>query len=144
MGEPVFPGDDDSPGVVVTRAAADDTGCGWVDLDLAVSVSGTVKTRAGRVAIPCDGDDKPWKGRTSAGSPEGMLAPDGCINDGARPITTDLNFTEEQKLRGDMVRNLCGEHASTRRATWRTIPWRSSRPVDADEAITARFAMDAS
>ncbi len=26
----------------------------------------------------------------------------------------DLNFTEEQKLLRDMVRNLCGEHASTR------------------------------
>jgi acyl dehydratase len=62
MGEPVFPGDEMILSGRVTRAAADDTGCGWVDLDLAVSVSGTVRTSCrARVAIPCDGDDNPWE-----------------------------------------------------------------------------------
>lgn len=71
----------------VTRAAADDTGCGWVDLDLAVCVSGTVKTSCrARVAIPCDGDDNPWERKDEHWKP-GMPAPDGCtrLSEGRQP-----------------------------------------------------------
>ena len=42
--------------------AVNGVGTDAVDLDLAVSVSGTVKTSCrARVAIPCDGDDNPWE-----------------------------------------------------------------------------------
>ena len=62
MLEPVFPGDDMVISGRVTRVAVDDAGCGWVDLELAVSVDARVKTSCrARVAIPCDGDDNPWE-----------------------------------------------------------------------------------
>ena len=40
----------------------DDTGCGWVGLDITLSVDGDVKsTCTARVALPVDDDDNPWQ-----------------------------------------------------------------------------------
>ncbi len=61
MIEPVFPGDEMVLSGCVTRTTVDDTGCAWVDLDLAVSVAGAVKTSCkARVALPGDAADNPW------------------------------------------------------------------------------------
>ena len=70
MGAPVLPGEEMILSGRVTRAAVDDTGCGWVDLDLAVSVSGSVKTSCrARVAIPCHADDNPWERKSERWKP---------------------------------------------------------------------------
>lgn len=61
MLEPVFPGDDMVISGRVTRVGVDDTGCGWVDLELAVSVDARVRTSCrARVALPRDASDNPW------------------------------------------------------------------------------------
>ena len=45
----------------VTDTGVDDTGCGWVALDIAVSVDGDAKTTCtARVALPTATDDNPW------------------------------------------------------------------------------------
>ena len=58
----IFPGDTMVFEGRVTDAATDETGCGWVDLDIAVSVDGEPKTTCrARVALPVDDDDNPWE-----------------------------------------------------------------------------------
>jgi acyl dehydratase len=60
----VFPGDRMTFRATVTGAATDDVGCGWVDLDVALSVGDRVATTcAVRVAVPTDDDDNPWRRR---------------------------------------------------------------------------------
>jgi len=61
MRDSVFPGDTMVFDGVVSEVTVDDTGCGWVGLDITLSVDGDVKsTCAARVALPLDGDDNPW------------------------------------------------------------------------------------
>ncbi|MCG3168863.1 MAG: hypothetical protein CALGDGBN_00373 [Pseudomonadales bacterium] len=61
MNDSVFPGDDMVLGGRVTGTSIDAAGCGWVELDLAVSVQGQVKTSCrARVALPVDAADNPW------------------------------------------------------------------------------------
>ncbi len=61
MNDSVFPGDDMVLGGRVTGTSIDAAGCGWVELDLAVSVQGQVKTSCrARVALPVDATDNPW------------------------------------------------------------------------------------
>jgi len=60
----IFPGDTMVFTGVVTDTGVDGTGCGWVGVDIAVSVEGDAKTTcAARVALPVDDDDNPWTRR---------------------------------------------------------------------------------
>ncbi len=57
----IFPGDVMAFDATVTEIATDGTGCGWVNLDVAVTVEGVTKTScAVRMALPVDEDDNPW------------------------------------------------------------------------------------
>jgi hypothetical protein len=45
----------------VTETGIDETGCGWVAIDISVSVDGDPKTTCkARVALPTTSDDNPW------------------------------------------------------------------------------------
>lgn len=64
MKDSVFPGDTMVISGTVTAVARDDTGCGWVDVELALTVDGQTKTGcAARVAVPTSPDDNPWSRR---------------------------------------------------------------------------------
>jgi acyl dehydratase len=64
MRDSVFPGDTMVFDGVVADVGLDDTGCGWVSLDITLSVEGDVKsTCTARVALPVDDDDDPWRRR---------------------------------------------------------------------------------
>ena len=70
MSDSVFPGDDMVLSGRVAGTSIDETGCGWVDLDLAVSVQGQVKTSCrARVALPLDAADNPWERRNERWKP---------------------------------------------------------------------------
>lgn len=57
----IFPGDTMVFDARVTAITTDAAGCGWVDLDVAVTVDGTTKTSCtARMALPLDEDDNPW------------------------------------------------------------------------------------
>lgn len=61
MKKPVFPGDDMCFSGTVSKLATDASGCHWVDLDLAISVDGELRTTGrARVAVPGDIEDNPW------------------------------------------------------------------------------------
>jgi hydroxyacyl-ACP dehydratase HTD2-like protein with hotdog domain len=58
----IFPGDTMVFRGEVTDTGIDETGCGWVAIDISVSVEDDPKTTCkARVALPVDGDDNPWK-----------------------------------------------------------------------------------
>jgi hypothetical protein len=60
----VFPGDTMSLRGVVESTEVDDTGCGFVTVDVKLSVDGDVKTTcAARLALPTTPDDNPWARR---------------------------------------------------------------------------------
>jgi acyl dehydratase len=60
----VFPGDTMVLEGTVTKVELDDTGCGWGELDVTLSVGGVVCTECtARIAIPTSGDDNPWARR---------------------------------------------------------------------------------
>jgi hypothetical protein len=62
MSSSVFPGDQMVLSGVVNSIDTDDTGCCWLELDVAVSVAGEVSTSClARVAIPKEDSDNPWK-----------------------------------------------------------------------------------
>ena len=64
MRSSVFPGDRMVFGATVTEVATDDVGCGWVDLDVVLSVGERVaSTCAVRVAVPVGENDNPWRRR---------------------------------------------------------------------------------
>ena len=64
MKSSVFPDDDMTFSGRVVKAAVDETACGWIDLELAVSVAGKVATECqARVAVPVDASDNPWQRR---------------------------------------------------------------------------------
>jgi len=64
MKSSVFPGDRMVFTATVTGTGTDDVGCGWVDLDVALSVGERPATTcATRVAIPTDDNDNPWQRR---------------------------------------------------------------------------------
>lgn len=61
MSSSVYPGDEMHMSGSVEQISIDDTGCCWLDLNLAVSVAGDVSTSCrARVAIPRDENDNPW------------------------------------------------------------------------------------
>ncbi len=58
----IFPGDTMVFSGRVTDSGVDGSGCGWVALDIAVSVDGDPKTTcSARVALPLDASDNPWQ-----------------------------------------------------------------------------------
>lgn len=60
----VFPGDTMTLAAVVEDTSVDDTGCGWVDLRISLTVDGELKTEcSARVAVPTSPDDNPWRRR---------------------------------------------------------------------------------
>jgi acyl dehydratase len=60
----VFPGDTMVLAANVDAVDVDDTGCGWVSLQVALSVDGDVKTECvARIALPTTDDDNPWARR---------------------------------------------------------------------------------
>lgn len=60
----VFPGDKMNFDAVVDEVGVDETGCGWVGVDISLSVEGEVKTSCdARVAVPVDSSDNPWARR---------------------------------------------------------------------------------
>ena len=60
----VFPGDTMVLAATVTSTEIDDVGCGWVGLDVTLTVDGDLKTGcATRIALPLDADDNPWARR---------------------------------------------------------------------------------
>lgn len=57
----VFPGDTMVLRGTVTDASRDDAGCGWVTVDVALTVDDDVKTTCtARLALPDDDADNPW------------------------------------------------------------------------------------
>lgn len=71
----VFPGDRMVFGATVTGVATDATGCGWVDLDLALRVGDRVATTCtARVALPVDPSDNPWRRHGDRWDPGGAAA----------------------------------------------------------------------
>ena len=57
----VFPGDVMTLSGVVVESEVDDVGCGFVTVDVSLSVDGDVKTTCtARVALPRSDDDNPW------------------------------------------------------------------------------------
>ena len=66
----VFPGDTMVLEGVVRAVGTDDTGCGWADVDVTLSVAGEVCTTcAARIAIPTTPDDNPWARRGERWTP---------------------------------------------------------------------------
>lgn len=64
MKDSVFPGDRMVFHGEVKEAGTDDTGCGWVDLRLWLTVGEKTTTEcSARVALPVTPDDNPWKRR---------------------------------------------------------------------------------
>jgi acyl dehydratase len=60
----VFPGDTMVFRGTVTTVQTDDAGCGWVEVDITLSVGDAVATTcAARVALPTSPDDNPWTRR---------------------------------------------------------------------------------
>ena len=60
----VFPGDTMLLQGVVVSTEVDEVGCGFVSVDVTLSVEGDVKTTcAARIALPRSSDDNPWARR---------------------------------------------------------------------------------
>ena len=60
----VFPGDRMRLEGVVVDVQTDEAGCGWVDVDVALTVGGDLKTACrARIAVPVDDTDNPWRRR---------------------------------------------------------------------------------
>ncbi len=70
MDSSVFPGDHMVLSGVVNSITTDDTGCCWLQLDVAVSVEGVVSTSClARIAIPKDDSDNPWSRKADQWQP---------------------------------------------------------------------------
>ena len=66
----VFPGDTMVFTGEVAETEDDELGCGWVAVDMVLSVDGETKTTAhARVALPTDADDNPWSRQAGAWRP---------------------------------------------------------------------------
>jgi acyl dehydratase len=64
MIDSIFPGDTMVFTGSVTSVETDNAGCGWVGVDIAVTVEGRVCTTCqGRIALPTTPDDNPWARR---------------------------------------------------------------------------------
>jgi acyl dehydratase len=66
----VFPGDTMTLSGVVSSTEIDETGCGFVTVDVTLSVVGDTKTTCtARIALPRKADDNPWARRGDAWRP---------------------------------------------------------------------------
>ena len=66
----VFPDDTMVFTGTVTGVSTDDAGCGWVDVDVTLSVGERVaSTCSARLALPVDAGDNPWARRGDAWQP---------------------------------------------------------------------------
>lgn len=73
MKDSVFPGDRMRFGGTVTRVATDDTGCGWVDVEVALRVGDKVVTECtARLALPSDDADNPWQRKGDHWRPDAL------------------------------------------------------------------------
>ena len=62
MRDSIFPGDTMVFRGTVQKVGTDDTGCGWADLHVSVSVGDRMCTECNaRVAVPVNATDNPWK-----------------------------------------------------------------------------------
>jgi acyl dehydratase len=62
MKNPVFPGDTMVIEGTVRSVDVDDTGCGWVEIDITIRVGDVVCTESfAKVAVPTTPDDNPWE-----------------------------------------------------------------------------------
>ena len=60
----VFPGDTMVFSGVVEDVTTDDTGCGWANVLVTLTVNGETKTDCtARIALPIDDNDNPWRRR---------------------------------------------------------------------------------
>ena len=97
MRKPIFPGDTMVIEGVVRDVSVDETGCGWVELDLTIRVRDVTCTESeAKVAIPTAPDDNPWDRRAERLGPVG-----GCM---------DLDFTPEQDMLREAVAGVCARH----------------------------------
>jgi len=70
MKSSVFPGDRMVFRAAVAATTTDDTGCGWVDLQVTLAVGDRVATTcATRIAIPTNDNDNPWQRRGDQWNP---------------------------------------------------------------------------
>jgi acyl dehydratase len=61
MLDSIFPGDTMAFTGTVTSTETDDTGCGWVGIDITVAVGErTCTTAKARIALPTSDEDNPW------------------------------------------------------------------------------------
>jgi acyl dehydratase len=66
----VFPGDTMVFNGTVSFAGVDPSGCGWVEVDVALTVDGQTKTEcSARIAVPTSPDDNPWARRGERWNP---------------------------------------------------------------------------
>ena len=71
MKDSVFPGDTMTMAGTVTGTSVDDSGCGWVELEVALTVGDRqCTTCTARVALPVSPDDNPWTRRGETWQPE--------------------------------------------------------------------------
>lgn len=60
----VFPDDTMAFNATVGSVGTDETGCGWVEVVVTLTVDGELKTDCtARIALPVDADDNPWARR---------------------------------------------------------------------------------
>jgi acyl dehydratase len=70
MLDSIFPGDTMIFSATVTSVEVDEAGCGWVGVDIAVSVGEkTCTTCKGRIALPTTPEDNPWSRRGETWKP---------------------------------------------------------------------------
>ncbi len=99
----VFPGDTMVFDGVVAAAGTDETGCGWIDVDVTVAVGGETKTSCqARVAVPVGSDDNPLGRAAATGGGRDRRA----RTEEERSVL-NLTFTAEQEMLRDTVRRLC-------------------------------------
>jgi hypothetical protein len=72
MLDSIFPGDTMTFNGTVTSAETDDTGCGWVGIEIKVTVGERLCTTAtARVALPGTPQDNPWSRKGNDWKPQG-------------------------------------------------------------------------
>jgi hypothetical protein len=77
MKDSVFPGDTMTLTGVINGAEVDETGCGWVDLDVTLRADERICTTCSvRVALPVNDEDNPWLRRGDQWSPNPMTEND--------------------------------------------------------------------
>ncbi len=93
MRKPIFPGDTMVLEGIVRDVSVDDTGCGWVELDLTIRVGDVTCTESeAKVAIPTSPT-------TPVATPRRRLE-----------TLMDLDFTPEQDMLREAVAGVCARH----------------------------------